>query len=109
MNKCQRPDSDVPLHIIVHVMLYPQGIYGCAKPRQLQGLMGPSGAGKSTLMDLLAMRTDHDGAAAVAPGRGDDDAAAAVPGTPSKLLVNGVEVKRQDFMAISAYVPQVML
>lgn len=99
----------MPLHIIVHVMLYPQGIYGCAKPRQLQGLMGPSGAGKSTLMDLLAMRTDHDGAAAVAPGSGDDDAAAAVPGTPSKLLVNGVEVKRQDFMAISAYVPQVML
>lgn len=83
-----------------------QGIYGCAKPRQLQGLMGPSGAGKSTLMDLLAMRTDHDGAAAVAPGSGDDDAAAAVPGTPSGLLVNGVEVKRQDFMAISAYVPQ---
>ncbi|KAF6258116.1 hypothetical protein COO60DRAFT_1520342 [Scenedesmus sp. NREL 46B-D3] len=84
-----------------------QGIYGCARPRELQGLLGPSGAGKSTLMDLLAMRTDHDGAAAVMPGSsGGDDDAAAVPGPPSVLLVNGVEVKRQDFMAISAYVPQ---
>jgi ABC-type multidrug transport system ATPase subunit len=71
--------------------------------------MGPSGAGKSTLMDLLAMRTDHDGAAAIAPGSSDSDDAATggVAGTPSVLLVNGVEVKRQDFMAISAYVPQV--
>ncbi len=43
-----------------------QGIYGCAKPHQLQGLMGPSGAGKSTLMDLLAMRTPHDAAAPTA-------------------------------------------
>jgi hypothetical protein len=60
-------------------------------------------------MDLLAMRTDHDGAAAIAPGSSDsaDAAVAAVPGTPSALLVNGAEVKRQDFMAISAYVPQV--
>jgi ABC-type multidrug transport system ATPase subunit len=87
-----------------------QGIYGCAKPRELQGLMGPSGAGKSTLMDLLAMRTDHDGAAAIAPGSSDSEDAAAiggVAGSPSVLLVNGAEVKRQDFLAISTYVPQV--
>lgn len=41
-----------------------QGVYGCANPGELQGLMGPSGAGKSTLMDLLSKRTDPTGAAA---------------------------------------------
>lgn len=87
-----------------------QGIYGVARPHELQGLMGPSGAGKSTLMDLLAMRTDHDGAAAIMPGADDGadcKAANAVGATPSQLLVNGVEVSRKDFMSVSAYVPQV--
>ena len=42
----------------------PQGVYGCANPGELQGLMGPSGAGKSTLMDLLSKRTDPTGSAA---------------------------------------------
>ncbi|KAF8072475.1 abcG12 [Scenedesmus sp. PABB004] len=105
-----------------------RGVYGVARPRELQGLMGPSGAGKSTLMDLLAMRTDHDGAAAAAAGGAAGDRAAAEAGgggggggapaappaalgggfaaLPSQLLVNGVPVKRQTFMAISAYVPQ---
>lgn len=41
-----------------------QGVYGCANPGELQGLMGPSGAGKSTLMDLLSKRTDPTGSAA---------------------------------------------
>jgi ABC-type cobalamin/Fe3+-siderophores transport system ATPase subunit len=46
------------------VVLHLQGIYGCANPGELQGLMGPSGAGKSTLMDLLSRRTDPTGGAA---------------------------------------------
>lgn len=54
------------LWLLTLLLLTSQGIYGCAKPGQLQGLMGPSGAGKSTLMDLLAMRTPHDAEAPAA-------------------------------------------
>lgn len=56
------------LHLLLSVLHcavpWPQGVYGCANPGELQGLMGPSGAGKSTLMDLLSKRTDPTGAAA---------------------------------------------
>ncbi len=52
----------MPLPLLLLLPL--QGVYGCANPGELQGLMGPSGAGKSTLMDLLSKRTDPTGAAA---------------------------------------------
>eukprot|EP00775_Hariotina_reticulata_P011714 gene11714-11859_t len=100
-----------------------QGIYGSAKPFQLQGLMGPSGAGKSTLMDLLTMRTTSSSkeakaalARAAAAASMSNAAASAVSlpvieaahreGVSGQLLVNGQEVSRRDFMSISAYVPQ---
>jgi len=57
-NLCYAVKSATGLRLIV------QGVYGCANPQELQGLMGPSGAGKSTLMDLLSKRTDPTGAAA---------------------------------------------
>lgn len=101
-----------------------QGIYGCAHPFQLQGLMGPSGAGKSTLMDLLTMRTTRSGkeakaaaarAAAAASMTGTAASAVSLPvveaaqrdGVTGDLLVNGQVVSRKAFMSISAYVPQV--
>lgn len=57
-NLCYAVKSATGLRLIV------QGVYGCANPGELQGLMGPSGAGKSTLMDLLSKRTDPTGSAA---------------------------------------------
>lgn len=107
-----------------------QGIYGNAKPGQLQGLMGPSGAGKSTLMDLLAMRTLHDAEAPSAAELTTDTrltiatgSGAAINGIESgenngswssqiaqphpQLLVNGLRMRRRAYMNISAYVPQV--
>lgn len=65
----------------------------CAAPVQMQALLGPSGAGKSTLMDILALR----GGA----GRRCVDG-----GT---VLVNGQARVAKDFLARSAYVPQVRL
>ena len=55
----------MPLPVLLLLLSsLPQGVYGCANPGELQGLMGPSGAGKSTLMDLLSKRTDPTGSAA---------------------------------------------
>lgn len=52
------------LNVLCMLCCAVQGVYGCANPGELQGLMGPSGAGKSTLMDLLSKRTDPTGSAA---------------------------------------------
>lgn len=54
------------LCLVVGVCQFMQGVYGCANPQELQGLMGPSGAGKSTLMDLLSKRTMPTGSEAAA-------------------------------------------
>jgi hypothetical protein len=53
-----------PVLLLLLLSTLSQGVYGCANPGELQGLMGPSGAGKSTLMDLLSKRTDPTGSAA---------------------------------------------
>lgn len=77
---------------MLNVFCFAQGVYGAAKPYQLQALIGPSVAGKSTLLDMLAMRTHHSMMAA-----------SKVQGV---VLVNGRR-RTTGFLKYSAYVPQV--
>ncbi|KAK7466244.1 FAD-dependent urate hydroxylase [Stygiomarasmius scandens] len=62
-------------------------ISGCAKPGQVMAIMGASGAGKSTLLDILARKNKKG----------------AVGGT---TLVNGREVKDEEFRAVTGFVDQ---
>lgn len=68
-------------------MCYLQGVWGCARPGQLHGLLGPSGAGKSTLLDLLTMRLTNSSCT-------------------GQLLINKQPVNQQLLAASSVYVPQ---
>jgi hypothetical protein len=65
-----------------------QGVWGCARPRQLHGLLGPSGAGKSTLLDLLTMRLHNENCT-------------------GQLHINGAPITQQQLANSSVYVPQV--
>jgi ABC-type multidrug transport system ATPase subunit len=67
-----------------------QGVWGCARPRQLHGLLGPSGAGKSTLLDLLTMRLHNENCT-------------------GQLHINGAPITQQQLANNSVYVPQVGL
>lgn len=62
-------------------------ISGSAKPGKVLAIMGASGAGKSTLLDILARKAK----------RGQ------VTGT---MLVNGREVKNEQFRSVSGFVDQ---
>ncbi|THV06326.1 hypothetical protein K435DRAFT_505895 [Dendrothele bispora CBS 962.96] len=62
-------------------------ISGCAKPGQVMAIMGASGAGKSTLLDILARKNKRG----------------AVGG---EILVNGREVKDEEFRAVTGFVDQ---
>lgn len=64
-----------------------QGVWGCARPRQLHGLLGPSGAGKSTLLDLLTMRLHNENCT-------------------GQLHINGCPITQQQLANSSVYVPQ---
>lgn len=63
-------------------------MWGCARPRQLHGLLGPSGAGKSTLLDLLTMRLHNENCT-------------------GQLHINGCPITQQQLANSSVYVPQV--
>ncbi|KAF5349768.1 hypothetical protein D9758_010179 [Tetrapyrgos nigripes] len=62
-------------------------ISGCAKPGQVMAIMGASGAGKSTLLDILARKGKRGSVGGV-------------------TLVNGREVKDEEFRAVTGFVDQ---
>ncbi|KAF6257910.1 hypothetical protein COO60DRAFT_1701618 [Scenedesmus sp. NREL 46B-D3] len=64
-----------------------QGVSGCARPRQLHGLLGPSGAGKSTLLDMLTMRLHN-------------------ANCTGQLHIHGSPITQHQLANSSVYVPQ---
>ncbi|KAK7027255.1 FAD-dependent urate hydroxylase [Paramarasmius palmivorus] len=63
------------------------GIQGTVKSGQIMAIMGASGAGKSTLLDILARKNK----------RGN---------VQGNMLVNGREVKDEEFRAVTGFVDQ---
>ncbi|KAL0067761.1 FAD-dependent urate hydroxylase [Marasmius tenuissimus] len=63
------------------------GISGTVKPGQVMAIMGASGAGKSTLLDILARKSKRGNVSGV-------------------TLVNGREVKDEEFRAVTGFVDQ---
>lgn len=62
-------------------------VSGYARPGEIMALMGASGAGKSTLLEVLAMRNENSH-------------------MKGSIHVNGLKIKRADYMRLSAFVPQ---
>lgn len=63
------------------------GVTGHAKPGQVMAIMGASGAGKTTLLDILARKTK----------RGHVE---------GEIMVNGREVKTEEYRSVTGYVDQ---